>query len=206
MNSLQQNESVLPNLSEKVASLNSDFGGLRDHVHIEYPSQSDRSTGLGREFTKLNAKFGTALDSAVGPLRHIETLIPKFNDYDRKLEAVESLLSKTISEWSDVCQENAGNYELDRQLPECKAWRSLLKSSDDLEDNITMNCTSSGSTITPRPNNPTPNFKTTATLGLSPLSAQSSVQAPAMRGRTAKHYTSPKLTVAFSMRSISSKS
>ena len=74
--------------------MNSDFGRLRDHVHTEYPCQSDRISDRERDFTKFNAKVGIALDVVVGPLRHIETLIPKFNDYDRKLVTVESRLPK----------------------------------------------------------------------------------------------------------------
>ena len=120
-----------------MASLKSDFGGLRDHVHIEYPSQSDRITDLGRKFTKLNAKFGSALDAAAVPLRRAETLIPEFTDYVKQLEAVEARLPQAVLAWSDFfLNENIGNYELDRQPPESKVWRSLLQSFDDLEDNI----------------------------------------------------------------------
>ena len=46
-------------------------------------------------------------------------------------------MSKAVLEWSEAYHENAGNYELDRQLLECKVWRSLLKYFDDLEDSIT---------------------------------------------------------------------
>jgi hypothetical protein len=137
LESLQANDTVLRELSDKVASLKTDFGGLRDHVHIEYPSQSDRITDLGKNLTKLNAKVGFALDPAVGPLRHIETLIPQFTAYDTRLDAAEARLSSAISEWGDAHHENTVTHDLDRQLPECKVWQSLLKSFDDLEDNIT---------------------------------------------------------------------
>ena len=89
---------MLRDLFKSVASSDLDFGGLRNHVHIECPSQSDRITDLGRYFTQLNAKFGIALDAATVPLRHTETLIPNFTDYDRQLEAVEIRLSKTVLE------------------------------------------------------------------------------------------------------------
>ena len=194
---------MLKELSEKVASLKSDFGGLREHVHIEYPCQSDSITDLGRDFAKLNAKFGSDRDVAVGPLRHIETLIPKFTDYDIKLEAIEALLSNTILEWSDARHENAGNYELDRQLPECKVWRSLLQSFDDLEDNITNELHELKEHINTKAKQPDTKLQDNCNVGSSPLSAQSSVLALARRGRTASRYTSPNLAVAALTRSTS---
>ena len=57
--------------------------------------------------------------------------------FDTRLDAAEARLSSAISEWGDAHHENTVTHDLDRQLPECKVWQSLLKSFDDLEDNIT---------------------------------------------------------------------
>ena len=67
----------------------------------------------------------------------IAAVAPQLTNLDKLVEAVGARLSTIASEWNEYVHENARGFNLNRELPECGAWRALVKSFDDLEDSIT---------------------------------------------------------------------